>query len=110
LNAVQPGLGLRAREVRKRPQGHHTTVVPELLPLEGGGYVADTPGLGRSGCGHRAGDRRLLPEIRLWCRSARSTTARTARARLRRDRGGRSRVDRPRALRLLLPHAAHTGR
>ena len=46
LNAVQPGLGLRTREVREKTRkGHHTTVVPELLPLEGGGYVADTPGL-----------------------------------------------------------------
>jgi len=46
LNAVQPGLGLRTRAVREKTRkGHHTTVVPELLPLEGGGYVADTPGL-----------------------------------------------------------------
>jgi ribosome biogenesis GTPase len=46
LNAIQPGLGLRTREVRQKTRkGHHTTVVPELLPLEGGGYVADTPGL-----------------------------------------------------------------
>jgi ribosome biogenesis GTPase len=26
-------------------KGRHTTVVRELFPLEGGGYVADTPGL-----------------------------------------------------------------
>jgi ribosome biogenesis GTPase len=46
LNALQPGLGLRTRAVRaKTRKGHHTTVVPELLPLEGGGFVADTPGL-----------------------------------------------------------------
>lgn len=46
LNAVQPGLGLQTREVRRRTRkGRHTTVVPELIPLEGGGYVADTPGL-----------------------------------------------------------------
>jgi ribosome biogenesis GTPase len=46
LNAIQPGLGLRTREVRQKTRkGHHTTVVPELLALEGGGYVADTPGL-----------------------------------------------------------------
>ncbi|MEW6567754.1 MAG: ribosome small subunit-dependent GTPase A [Chloroflexota bacterium] len=46
LNALQPGLGLRTREVRRATRkGQHTTVVPELLPLEGGGYVADTPGL-----------------------------------------------------------------
>lgn len=46
LNAVQPGLGLKAREVsRATTKGRHTTVYPELLPLEGGGYVADTPGV-----------------------------------------------------------------
>jgi ribosome biogenesis GTPase len=26
-------------------KGKHTTVVRELFPLEGGGYIADTPGL-----------------------------------------------------------------
>lgn len=46
LNALQPGLGLRARAIsRATTKGRHTTVVPELLPLEGGGYLADTPGL-----------------------------------------------------------------
>lgn len=45
LNAVQPGLGLETEEVSDVGLGAHTTVVRELLPLEGGGYVADTPGL-----------------------------------------------------------------
>jgi ribosome biogenesis GTPase len=46
LNAIQPGLGLKAREVsRATTKGRHTTVHPELLPLEVGGYVADTPGM-----------------------------------------------------------------
>lgn len=46
LNAMQPGLGLRVREVSQATaKGRHTTVVPELVPIEGGGYVADTPGL-----------------------------------------------------------------
>ena len=46
LNAVQPGLGLAVREVsRATRKGRHTTVVRQLFPLEGGGYVADTPGL-----------------------------------------------------------------
>jgi len=46
LNAVQPGLGLAARAISAATtKGRHTTVVPELLSLEGGGYVADTPGL-----------------------------------------------------------------
>ena len=65
LNAMQPGLGLRVREVsqatRKGHKGRHTTVVPQLVPLDvggpslrpgsvqatgsGQGWVADTPGL-----------------------------------------------------------------
>jgi ribosome biogenesis GTPase len=46
LNAIQPGLGLVVREVSKATRkGRHTTVVRELFPLKGGGYVADTPGL-----------------------------------------------------------------
>jgi ribosome biogenesis GTPase len=45
LNAVQSGLGLQTEEVSDVGLGVHTTVVRELIPLEGGGYVADTPGL-----------------------------------------------------------------
>ena len=46
LNAVQPGLGLAVREVSAAVnKGRHTTSVRQLFPLEGGGYVADTPGL-----------------------------------------------------------------
>jgi ribosome biogenesis GTPase len=46
LNALQPGLGLRVREVSQATRkGRHTTVVPELFPLDGGGWVADTPGI-----------------------------------------------------------------
>lgn len=45
LNAVQPGLGLAVREVSQAMnKGRHTTVVRELFPLAGGGWVADTPG------------------------------------------------------------------
>ena len=47
LNAMQPGLGLQVREVsRGGPRkGRHTTVVPQLVPVEDGGWVADTPGI-----------------------------------------------------------------
>jgi len=46
LNAIQPGLGLASREVsRTTEKGRHTTAVRQLFPLDGGGYVADTPGL-----------------------------------------------------------------
>jgi ribosome biogenesis GTPase len=46
LNAVQPGLGRRVKEVSKATEkGLHTTRHVELIPLESGGYVADTPGI-----------------------------------------------------------------
>jgi ribosome biogenesis GTPase len=46
LNKVQPGLGLRTREMSQATgRGRHTTVAPKLVPLDFGGYVADTPGL-----------------------------------------------------------------
>ena len=45
LNAMQPGLGLSVNEVSEAMnKGRHTTVVREMFPLAGGGYVADTPG------------------------------------------------------------------
>ncbi len=57
LNKMQPGLGLRVREVsRATRKGRHATVVPQLIPVNGDpstspetgldqGWVADTPGL-----------------------------------------------------------------
>jgi ribosome biogenesis GTPase len=46
LNGVQPGLALRVASVSDAVQkGRHTTVTAQLIPLECGGYVADTPGL-----------------------------------------------------------------
>lgn len=46
LNAIQPGLGLAVKEVSEATsKGKHTTVSRKLLPLDQGGYVADTPGL-----------------------------------------------------------------
>lgn len=46
LNAIQPGLGLRTGGVRAQTRkGKHTTVSLKLISLEGGGYVADTPGV-----------------------------------------------------------------
>jgi len=45
LNAMQPGLGLAVNEISKvMDKGKHTTVTRQLFPLEGGGYIADTPG------------------------------------------------------------------
>jgi ribosome biogenesis GTPase len=46
LNAMQPGLGLRVQEVSQATtKGRHTTVAPQLVPLDVGGWVADTPGV-----------------------------------------------------------------
>ncbi len=46
LNCIQPGLGLAVRTISQATEkGRHTTVVRQLFPLQGGGYVADTPGL-----------------------------------------------------------------
>ncbi len=47
LNTLQPGLGLRVGELSKAlERGRHTTVGAALHPLDVGGYVVDTPGLG----------------------------------------------------------------
>ncbi len=45
MNTMQPGLGLAVEEISQAlNRGKHTTNFRQLLPLEGGGYVADTPG------------------------------------------------------------------
>lgn len=46
LNVIQPGLGLRVREISESTgKGQHTTTHLELVELEIGGMVADTPGI-----------------------------------------------------------------
>jgi ribosome biogenesis GTPase / thiamine phosphate phosphatase len=46
LNVVQPELGLRVREVSEGNQkGKHTTTTSELIRLDFGGWVVDTPGV-----------------------------------------------------------------
>lgn len=46
LNAIQPELGLRVREVSETTEkGRHTTTTAQLLRLDFGGWVVDTPGI-----------------------------------------------------------------
>jgi ribosome biogenesis GTPase / thiamine phosphate phosphatase len=46
LNAIQPGLGLRVKAVSQATgKGRHTTTNVEMIPLEIGGAVMDTPGI-----------------------------------------------------------------
>ena len=45
LNAIDPRLSLDTADIsQKLGRGRHTTRHVELYPLEGGGYIADTPG------------------------------------------------------------------
>lgn len=45
LNAVDPTLNIRTAEIsRKLGRGRHTTRTAVLYKLDGGGYIADTPG------------------------------------------------------------------
>jgi len=46
INVLYPGLNLRVGEISESVnKGRHTTVGAILVPLPGGGYVVDTPGL-----------------------------------------------------------------
>lgn len=46
LNAVQPGLGLKIGDINVvLKRGRHTTTSAQLLKLDFGGYVVDTPGV-----------------------------------------------------------------
>jgi ribosome biogenesis GTPase / thiamine phosphate phosphatase len=44
LNSIQPGLELAVNDISAMNKGKHTTVTRELFAVEGGGYIADTPG------------------------------------------------------------------
>lgn len=46
INALQPGLQIRTRDISSATgKGTHTTSAVNLHPLDFGGYIADTPGL-----------------------------------------------------------------
>jgi ribosome biogenesis GTPase len=68
LNAIQPGLGKRVREVSlgKQGKGRHTTTQLEMFSLEQGGAIVDTPGIREFGLWNVEGDDLALffPEMR----------------------------------------------
>jgi ribosome biogenesis GTPase len=66
LNTLQPGLGLRVKEVSQATgKGRHTTTNLEMFPLDGGGGIVDTPGSREFGLWEFDDDLALLfPEMR----------------------------------------------
>ncbi len=53
LNAIQPGLEHTVAEVSSfSNKGKHTTTFAELIPLDNGGFLADTPGIREFGLIH----------------------------------------------------------
>jgi ribosome biogenesis GTPase len=79
LNALQPGLRLREGAVSASTgKGRHTTTVAELIALDFGGYLADTPGLRELALWDLSAEElpNLFPEMRPYldaCRFARCT-------------------------------------
>lgn len=67
LNAIQPGLGLRVREVSRGElgKGRHTTTHLEMFSLDFGGSLVDTPGMREFGLWNIAPDElaHLFPEM-----------------------------------------------
>jgi ribosome biogenesis GTPase len=66
LNKLQPGLGLRVREVSQvTGKGRHTTTNLEMFGLDGGGAIVDTPGTREFGLWEYEDDLALLfPEMK----------------------------------------------
>lgn len=67
LNWVEPSLALRTLTVASRSRtGRHATVSSRLVPLPGGGHVADLPGFSAvgPGCPSPAGLDRCFPDFR----------------------------------------------
>jgi len=67
LNAIQPGLGLRVKEVSRGElgKGRHTTTHLEMFDLDFGGSIVDTPGMREFGLWNIAADELayLFPEM-----------------------------------------------
>lgn len=66
LNKLQPGLGLKVKEVNQTTgKGRHTTTSLEMFSLDGGGAIVDTPGTREFGLWAFEDDMALLfPEMR----------------------------------------------
>ncbi len=66
LNSLQPGLGLRVKEVNQiTGKGRHTTTNLEMFPLDTAGAIVDTPGTREFGLFEFEDDLALLfPEMR----------------------------------------------
>jgi ribosome biogenesis GTPase len=68
LNAIQPGLGLRVKEVSRGEMGKgmHATTYREMFPLDFGGAVIDTPGMREFGLWDADNDSldQYFPEMR----------------------------------------------
>ena len=66
LNAIHPGYRLREGSISEATgKGRHTTTTATLLPLPGGGFVVDTPGIKEFGLWDLAANRlhECFPEI-----------------------------------------------
>jgi ribosome biogenesis GTPase len=67
LNAIQPGLGLRVKEVSRGElgKGRHTTTHLEMFDLDFGGSIVDTPGMREFGLWNIPADELayLFPEM-----------------------------------------------
>ena len=69
LNALQPGLGLRVKAVSaKTGKGRHTTTSLEMVSLDHGGAVVDTPGMREFGVWGVTPEELayFFPEMRPW--------------------------------------------
>lgn len=97
LNRLDSSFGAEVGAISdKIGRGKHTTRHVELHPIEGGGYIADTPGFSSFETEQMdlvlAEDLQYaFPEFEPYIGQCKFTAARMSRKRLRRSRGGRER-------------------
>lgn len=78
LNLIQPGSALRTAEVSTAVnKGQHTTVAAQLIPLDCGGFIVDTPGIREVGLFELDPDNLdiCFPEFREFIGDCRFTTS-----------------------------------